>query len=65
MPKASKPYHKLSTSARNLDQRLFPILKSNIKGSKQALLKFVLLPAYDQGISILPKHMGIIMSPGP
>ena len=45
LPKASKPYHELSPEARNLDKRLFSILKTNIKGSKQALLKSVLFPS--------------------
>ena len=59
LPKASKPYHELSPEARNLDKRLFSILKTNIKGSKQALLKSVLFPSYVQGIIILSKHMDI------
>ena len=45
MPNVSKPYHELSVAARNLDKRLFSILKSSIKGSKQALLKSVLFPS--------------------
>ena len=57
MPKGSKPYHELSTAARNLDKRLFSILNSSIKGSKQALLKSVLFPACVQGIITLSKHM--------
>ena len=59
LPAANIKYKDLPHDAIQLDHMLYSILRSNVKGSKNDLLRSVTFPSYIQGIIVLTKHMEI------
>ena len=57
--KARKKYTDFSAEEQALDGMLYNVLKMNVKGSKNEMLRHVSFPSYVQGMCVLYKHVDI------
>jgi len=57
--KTKKKYADFSAAEKALDDMLYNILKTNVKGTKNEMLRHVSFPSYVQGMCVLYKHVDI------
>ena len=57
--KAKKKYVDFSAEKKALGGMLYNVLKMNVKGSKNEMLRHVAFPSYVQGMCVLYKHVDI------
>ena len=57
--KAKKKYVDFTAEEKALDGMLYNVLKMNVKGSKNEMLRHVSFPSYVQGMCVLYKHVDI------